>query len=237
MAEEEDTFKQTNLNSVRRLKERGHYDKTTVYDVVDEGFLAHVGFIDDSASDKTQSQPIVVPMLYGREGDSIFLHGSSAARVLKRLRTGIPVCINITLVDGIVMARSLFNHSMNYRSATVFGTAKLIENENDRIRALRVISEHLMKGRWDDAREPNEDEMMQTHVLEVKISSASAKIREGPPGDEDFDLADKKLVQNVWAGVLPIKTITESPIPDAHVPADLKPPQYLASFNIQDRNR
>src|SRR5262249_12610806 len=158
----------------------------------DAGFLAHVGFC-------VNGQPFVIPTLYGRDGDRLYLHGSAASRMLRELDTGIPACVNVTHVDGLVLARSMFHHSMNYRSVVSFGRAKKIEDREHKMEALRVISEHLMRGRWADARGPNDQELKATAVLEFQIEEASAKVRTGGPKDDAEDYA-----LPVWAGVLPV---------------------------------
>jgi len=185
-------FSQTDRNTVRRNPDRGHYDKATVYGILDSGFLCHVGFVVDE-------QPFVIPTLYGREDDSVYLHGSAASRMMKSLATGIDVCLSVTHVDGLVLARSAFHHSMNYRSAVVFGTAVEVTGE-EKERGLFVISENVLKGRWDEVRQPNEKELKATTVLRLSMENASAKIRTGPPSDEDEDYA-----LPIWAGVVPMR--------------------------------
>ena len=194
-------FSKTDRNKVKRAPKRGHYDKETIYEILDASFLCHAGFVVDG-------QPFVIPTAYGRDGDKIYLHGSSKSRMMMGMGKGIPVCVTVTLMDGIVLARSSFNHSMNYRSAVIFGKAKKLEG-TEKEKALYVISENILKGRWDEAREPNDKELKATTVLEIDIESASAKIRTGPPGDDkpDYEL-------DVWAGVVPIKQIMEEPIVD-----------------------
>lgn len=194
-------FSKTAINKVKRIPKRGHYDKETIYEVLDASFLCHVGFVVDG-------RPFVIPTAYGRERDKIYLHGSSKSRMMMEAEKGIPICVTVTHLDGLVLARSSFNHSMNYRSAVVFGTANKLEGA-EKENALYVISENILKGRWDEARVPSEKELKATTVLEINIESASAKIRTGPPGDDkpDYEL-------DVWAGVVPIKQIMEQPIAD-----------------------
>jgi len=194
-------FQVTSKNKVTRLPTRGHYDKKTVYEILDAGFVCHTGFVVDN-------QPYVIPMGYGRKGDKIYLHGATTSRLMKNLSQGIAVCITVTHLDGIVLARSAFHSSMNYRSAVVFGTAKLVEDQNKED-ALFYITEQILKGRWNECRATKEIELKATSVLEVKIDTASCKIRTGPPvdDDEDYDLP-------IWAGVLPLKLICETPIAD-----------------------
>lgn len=187
---------------VRRLPKRGAYDPETIHAILDAGFLAHVGFCVDG-------QPFVIPTLYGRSGDRLFLHGSAASRMLKQLETGVQACVTVTLVDGIVLARSAFHHSMNYRSVTAFGTARKVTGDQRKNEALAILSEHLIRGRWDEIRLPNAKELKATTVLEFAIEEASAKIRTGPPGDdeEDYQLP-------IWAGVLPLKLSPGEPVAD-----------------------
>jgi len=181
-------------NKVRQLREKAAYDKETVHGVLDSGLIAHVAFVEDG-------QPVVVPMLYGRDGEKIYLHGARKARVIRLLMSTGTACLNVTHVDGLVYARSAFNSSMHYRSATVFGPARLIEDYDEKERALRVISERTMPGRWDELREPLEKEVKMTGVIELQIESASAKVAGGMPGDEDEDYAIP-----IWAGVLPLES-------------------------------
>lgn len=185
----------TENNEVRQLREKASYDKQTVHEILDSALIASVGFVQDG-------QPVVVPMIYGREGETIFLHGARKARVIRLLEQTERVCLNVTHVDGIVFARSAFNSSMNYRSATVFGSPRLIEDRDGKIHGMRVISEHTMPGRWDELREPLEKEIKMTGVIAVNIESASAKISAGLPDDEDEDYGIP-----IWAGVLPLQSM------------------------------
>lgn len=181
-------------NKVRQLREKAAYDKETVHDVLDSALIAHVAFVEDG-------QPVVVPMLFGREGETIYLHGARKARVIRLLKSTGTACLNVTHVDGLVFARSAFNSSMNYRSATVFGPARLIEDYDRKVHALKVISDCTMPGRWDELRESLEKEVKMTGVIELQIESASAKVSTGMPEDEDEDYAIP-----VWAGVLPLES-------------------------------
>lgn len=187
-----DSFPKTDKNKIKRLPKRGHYDRETIYGILDAGFLCHVGFV-------LEGQPFVIPTAYGRDGDKIYLHGSSKSRMLTSLEKGIPVCLTVTHLDGLVLARSAFHHSMNYRSAVIFGTAHEVEGA-EKEHALFLISENILKGRWDEVRGPNEKEMKATSVLCVTIEEASAKIRTGPPGDDEEDYA-----LPIWAGVVPVR--------------------------------
>ena len=208
-------FPKTNRNEVRRLAKRGKYDRETVYKTLDEGFVCHVAFAVDE-------QPFIVPTLYARVEDSIFIHGSHVSRMLKNLSEGIDVCVAVTLVDGIVLARSAFNHSMNYRSVVVFGKGKLIEDDEEKLFALKAISDHVLKHRWEDCREPTEKELNVTSVIKIEIKEASAKIREGDPIDDKKDYET-----DFWAGVLPIETNFGKPIADAKLDDNIELPDYL----------
>jgi nitroimidazol reductase NimA-like FMN-containing flavoprotein (pyridoxamine 5'-phosphate oxidase superfamily) len=185
----------TTRNKTRQLRDKAVYDRAAVHAILDAGLVAHVGFVQDNAA-------IVVPMIYAREGETIYLHGARKARIIRLLEQTDTVCINITLIDGIVLARSAFNSSMNYRSATVFGTPRLMDVPEDKLHAMKLISEHIMPGRWDELREPLEKEVRMTGVIATTIDSASAKIASGMPDDEDDDYAIP-----IWAGVLPVTTM------------------------------
>jgi len=186
-----ETFNKTPLNTVKRIPARGLYDKETVFEILDAARVGHVGFV-------VEGRPFVIPTLYGRKDDILYLHGATTSRMLQQLEQGIPVCLTVTHEDGLVLARSVFHHSMNYRSAMVFGTARIVAGE-DKMEALRVITERMLPGRWDEARLPNAKELKATTVLALEIETASAKVRSGPPKDdaEDYELP-------VWAGVLPM---------------------------------
>lgn len=187
-----ESFNKTPLNTVKRIPARGRYEKEAVFEILDAARTGHVGFVVDG-------RPFVVPTLYGRKDETLYLHGATTSRMLQQLQQGIPVCLTVTHEDGLVLARSVFHHSMNYRSAMVFGTARLVEGE-EKMEALRVITERMLPGRWDEARLPNAKELKATTVLALEIETASAKVRTGPPKDdaEDYELP-------VWAGVLPIR--------------------------------
>lgn len=187
-----EVFEQSKENKVRQLREKAAYDKQTVFAVLDAALVAHVAFVQDGA-------PVVVPMIYGREGDTLYLHGARKARVVRMLERTPRICLNVTLVDGIVFARSAFNSSMNYRSATVYGTPRLIDDEDGKLHGMKVISEHTMPGRWDELREPLDREVKMTGVIAVDIETAAVKISDGMPDDEDEDYEIP-----IWAGVLPI---------------------------------
>ncbi|HEX6049704.1 MAG TPA: pyridoxamine 5'-phosphate oxidase family protein [Gemmatimonadaceae bacterium] len=211
-------FGVSNLNRVRRHPERAHYDRATVYDILDRGLVAHVAFVD-------HGRPIVIPMTYGRDRDRMYLHGARRGRV-STATNGEPVSIGVTLVDGLVIARSLFDSSMNYRAVVIHGHAVDLEDRAERLHALRCISEHVLPGRWDEVREPSEQELKGTVVLAVEIEAASAKVRahgvvQGKvPGDE-----------RMWAGVIPISSTVGSPVPDPETPADVPVPPSVARFS------
>ena len=203
---------------VMRLPDRARYDEGSIHSILDAGLIAHVGFAVDS-------QPFVIPTLYGREGQTLFLHGSAASRMLRRLAQGVQACVTVTLVDGLVLARSAFHHSMNYRSVVAFGQAGLIEDGKDKVHALEVISNHVVPGRWKDVRTPSVKELKATSVLKFAIEDASAKIRSGPPKDdaEDMDWP-------VWAGVVPLVMTMESPVVDGQELADFDPTHVRGEF-------
>lgn len=211
-------MKPTQRTQLRRLPKRGFHDSASINQILDAGFLAHVGF-------QVEGQPFVIPTLYGRDGEKLYLHGSAASRMLGELEQGAPACLTVTLVDGLVLARSAFHHSMNYRSVVAFGTARKIEDETQKRNALRVISDHLIHGRWDDVREPNSKELKATSVLEFQIEEASAKVRQGPPLDDEEDYS-----LPMWAGILPVKLKTGTPTPDTRLAPDTALPRYLANF-------
>jgi len=207
----------TERTKLRRLPARGSHELESIYGILDAAFLAHVGFC-------ANGQPFVIPTNFGREDDTLFIHGSAASRMLRELSTGVPACVTVTHVDGLVLARSAFHHSMNYRSVVAFGTAKKIEDDERKMHALRVISDHLIRGRWDEVREPNEKEMKQTSVLEFAIEEASAKVRVGGPIDDEEDYA-----LPVWAGVLPLRMQAGEPVGDVRlVKEDL--PEYVIQY-------
>jgi uncharacterized protein len=205
------SYRPTQRTKVRRLNKRAVYDKTLVHEILDQGFLCHLGFSVDGL-------PYVIPTLYARSGDRLYLHGSGASRTLKTLSQGVDVCATITLVDGYVLARSAFHHSMNYRSVVVLGRARLVTEPEERMQALRTLTNHLVPERWDEVREPNDLELKQTMVLALSLEEVSAKVRTGPPVDDEEDYAIP-----VWAGVVPISTRLGEPIPDDRVLENAKP--------------
>lgn len=215
-----ETMNLTERTQLRRLPNRGSHETATIHEIFDAAFLAHVGF-------SVNGQPFVVPTLYGRDGEKLYLHGSAASRMLRQLETGVPACVTVSLVDGLVLARSAFHHSMNYRSVMAFGTARKLDDSASKTRALNVIAEHLMEGRWVDVRGPNEKELKATAVLEFAIEEASAKIRTGPPLDdeEDYELS-------VWAGVVPLRLSPGPPIEDPHLKAGIEIPEYVRLYGV-----
>lgn len=212
-------YSKSERNTVRRLPTRGSYDRETVFGILDAGFLCHVGFSDGN-------QPFVIPTLYARDGDSVMLHGSAASRLLGSLSEGIEACITVTHVDGIVLARSAFNHSINYRSVVVFGRGSLIENNEEKLKALELISENTVPGRFEDCRGPSEKELRATSVIRVVIDEASAKIRTGDPIDDKGDLE-----LGFWAGTVPIETRFGNPRPAGNLSEDIVIPGYIDALN------
>src|SRR3954469_15411710 len=211
----------TKRTQLRRLPKRGSHELETIHQILDAAFLAHVGFC-------VNGQPFVIPTNFGLDGENLYLHGSAASRMLRELSTGVPACVTVTLVDGLVLARSAFHHSMNYRSVVAFGTARKIEDAERKMHALRVISDHLIRGRWDDVREPNEQELKATSVLEFVIEEASAKVRTGGPIDDEEDYA-----LQVWAGVLPLKLNAGEALADERLADGTAVPGYVARYRTK----
>ncbi len=207
---------------VRRLPDRGRYDRETINSILDEALFCHVGFVSNG-------QPFVIPTLHARVGDVLYLHGSQASRMLRELRDGLPVCVTATILDGVVLARSAFNHSMNYRSVVVLGVAEEVGGP-EKNEALRAVAEHVMPGRWDDVRQPNEKELRATSVLRLPLDRASAKVRTGPPKDDDADIE-----LPVWAGVLPLRLVPFEPIPDARTGSPIVP-DYVTDWRRESSN-
>ena len=212
------TFPQTDRTKLKRLPKRGHFDRETVYSILDEGFICHVGFTVDG-------QPFVIPTGYARAGDKLYIHGSQASRMLRTLAGGLDACVTVTIVDGLVLARSAFHHSMNYRSVLILGRATLVDDPDEKMTALVALSEHIVRGRWADVREPTEEEMIQTTVLCLPIEEASAKIRSGPPLDDEEDYA-----LPIWAGIVPLKLVAGEPINDPRLPDGIDPPAYATNY-------
>jgi len=214
-------FTPTERTQIKRLPKRGNYDRETVYSILDTAFVCHVGFSVDG-------QPFVIPTNYGRSGDTLYLHGSAASRMLKTLSGGVPVCVTVTHVDGLVLARSAFHHSVNYRSVVILGKAQPVEDLAEKMEALRIFTEHVMKGRWNDVRIPTEQELKATIVLSLPLEEVSAKVRTGGPIDDEADYA-----LPVWAGVLPLETVAKTPLPDAQRKDDPPIPEYLKQFKVK----
>jgi nitroimidazol reductase NimA-like FMN-containing flavoprotein (pyridoxamine 5'-phosphate oxidase superfamily) len=208
----------TQRTRVVRESERGVYDREAAYRILDEGFICHVGFLVDG-------QPFVIPTSYGRKDANLYIHGSAASRMLRQMKEGVAVCVTVTLLDGLVLARSVFNHSMNYRSVVILGKATLVDDPEEKLGALRVLSEHILPGRWDDARQPNERELKATSVLRVPIEEFSAKVRTGPPIDDAEDLAFP-----TWAGVLPLEMKAGEAIRDPKLEPLREVPEYLRNY-------
>ena len=202
---------------VKRMPKRGHYEREVVHAILDAALVCHVGYAIDG-------QPYVTPTAHWRDGERVYWHGSSASRMLRSLKPGgVPVCLTVTHVDGLVLARSAFNHSMNYRSVMALGTAHLVEDPDHKLRALETFVDRLYPGRWAELRPATAQELKATTVLWLDLGEVSAKVRSGPPGDEAEDLA-----WPCWAGVVPVAEQRGLPVADAHVPAGMEPPGYLA---------
>ena len=214
-----DTQMPTARTRVVREPERGVYDLETVYRILDEGFLCHVGFAVDN-------QPFVIPTSYGRKGASLYIHGSAASRMLRQMKDGVAVCVTVTLLDGLVLARSIFNHSMNYRSVIILGKATLVDEPGEKLAALRVLSEHILPDRWDNVRQPNERELKATSVLHVPIEEYSAKVRTGPPIDDAEDYSFP-----TWAGVIPLEMKVGPPVNDVKLDVSSELPGYLKNYS------
>jgi nitroimidazol reductase NimA-like FMN-containing flavoprotein (pyridoxamine 5'-phosphate oxidase superfamily) len=211
----------TNRTKLRRIPDRGSHDWATIAQILDAGFLAHVGFCLDG-------QPFVIPTLYGRDGERLYLHGSAASRMLRELETGVAACVTVTLLDGLVLSRSAFDHSMNYRCVVAFGTSRKIADPEQKVKSLRVISEHLIAGRWADVRGPSEKELKATTVLEFSIEEASSKVRSGPLPDDESDYG-----LPVWAGVLPLEIKSRPPIPDDKLVEAITLPDYVRRYDAR----
>lgn len=208
-------FEKTEKNRVKRVPERGIYDKETIYAIVDDALIGHVGFV-------IEGEPFVIPTLIARQNDQILLHGATSSRLMRHVQAGGALSIAVTHVDGLVLARSIFHHSINYRSAVLFGTGAIVADREAKLEALKQFSERLLPGRWEDARQPNEIELKATAVAAVTIELASAKVRTGPPGDDDDDYS-----LPVWAGVLPLNQVYGQPLADDRLDPDIAVPDYI----------
>jgi uncharacterized protein len=204
-----------------READRAVYDREAIYRILDEAFLCHVGFAVDG-------QPFVIPTSFGRRDASLYIHGSAASRMLRQMKESVPVCVTVTLLDGLVLARSVFNHSMNYRSVVILGKATLVDEPAEKLEALRLLSEHILPGRWDDARQPNERELKATSVLRLPIEEFSAKVRTGPPIDDEEDYSFP-----TWAGVVPLEMQSAAPINDPRLEPAYEVPPYVRSYSRQ----
>lgn len=212
------TFTPTSRTTLKRLPKRGEYDHAVVHGILDEAFICHVGFVADG-------KPVVIPTSYARIGDDLYIHGSAASRMLRSLEEGIDVCVTVTLIDGLVLARSAFHHSINYRSVVIFGNAKVVDEPDEKLRALHAFTDHVVPGRWEDVRQPNESEMRATLVLKLPLVEVSAKVRTGPPIDdeEDYELS-------VWAGVVPLELRAAAPLRDDRLASDVEAPEYARDY-------
>ncbi len=220
-----DDFSPTARTTLRRLPKRGSFEREAVYSILDEGFVCHVGFVIDG-------QPFVIPTAYGRRGDVLYLHGARGSRMQKALAEGSDVCVTVTLVDGLVLARSAFHHSINYRSVVVFGRARAVESGAGKNAALEAFTEHIVPGRWADVRPPTPQELAATTVLALELSEASAKVRTGPPIDDEEDYS-----LNVWAGVLPLSVEAGAPAADPRLNAGTEAPAYVERFDLKQRHQ
>ena len=214
-----ETHVPTARTRVVREAHRGVYERAAAYEILDEGFICHVGFV-------MEGQPFVIPTGYGRSGDNLYIHGSAASRMLRNLNKGILVCITVTLLDGLVLARSIFNHSMNYRSVVVLGTAVAVLDAKEKLEALELLSEHILPGRWAESRQPNERELRQTLVLRLPIEEFSAKVRQGPPIDDEEDYSFP-----TWAGVIPLQLTPGKAIDDERLLPGKEVPAYAKNYS------
>jgi nitroimidazol reductase NimA-like FMN-containing flavoprotein (pyridoxamine 5'-phosphate oxidase superfamily) len=202
-----------------REPDRAVYDRAAAYQILDEGFICHVGFV-------VEGQPFVIPTGYGRVGDDLYIHGSAASRMLRNLDQGVAVCVTVTLLEGLVLARSIFNHSMNYRSVVVLGTVVAVQDPTEKLEALRRLSEHILPGRWAESRQPNEKEIKATLVMRLPIAEFSAKVRRGPPIDDEEDYAFP-----TWAGVIPLNMVAGEPVDDPRLMAGQTVPEYARKYS------
>jgi len=209
----------TSRTRVVREPQRAVYDREAAYQILDEAFICHVGFVVDG-------QPFVIPTGFGRAGDNLYIHGSAASRMLRNLDEGVAVCVTVTLLDGLVLARSIFNHSMNYRSVVVLGVARAVTDQAEKLEALRLLSEHILPGRWAESRQPNDKELKATLVMKLPITEFSAKVRQGGPIDDEEDYGFP-----TWAGVIPLAMVRGEPVPDARVEEGTALPPYVRGYS------
>lgn len=214
-------FPKTDLNTVKRAPARGNYDRKTVYQILDESLIANIAFT-------TEHGPVLIPMMFARDGDELLFHGATTSRLMQVLTGGESVCLSVTIVDGLVLAKSLFHHSMNYRSVTCYGRGHEVTKPEDRLQALEKISDKTMPGRWTDSRQPSEKEMKATRIAAITIESASAKVRTGPPVEDADDVS-----LPYWSGVVPLRTIADSPVACQEHSSDVEIPGYLSEWVSQ----
>ena len=209
---------------VGRLPDRGRYQRAVIDEILDEALICHVGFIADG-------QPYVIPTIHARAGDLLYVHGSTASRMLRTMKGGVPACVTASIVDGLVLARSAFHHSLNYRSVVVLGRAVELQEDAEKLRALRAIVDHIATGRWDEVRGPSPAELRQTTVLGMRLDEASAKVRSGPPKDDEQDLS-----LPVWAGELPVRMVALEARDDPLLRPGIAPPSWLATYDRRTRD-
>jgi uncharacterized protein len=222
MSNPEQTLPITPRTQVKRRAQRGNYDRLVIHQILDEGLICHVGFV-------VEGQPFVIPTAYGRIEDQIYIHGSPMSRMLRSLQQGIEVCITVTLLDGLVLARSAFHHSMNYRSVVIFGTAHLVETPAEKMDALKAFTEHIIRDRWSEVRPPTTPELAGTLVLALSLQEASAKVRTGPPVDDEADYA-----LPVWAGELPLRLVADPPIVDPRMSPGMAIPDSVQRYDRRE---
>lgn len=213
-----DILTTTPRTQIKRFQQRGEFERQVIYQILDEGLVCHVGFAVDG-------QPFVIPTAYGRVGDRLYIHGSPASRMLRSLQSGIAVCVTVTLLDGLVLARSAFHHSMNYRSVVIFGTATTVQDPNQKLEALEAFTEHIIPRRWAEVRQPNRQELQGTLVLSLPLDEASAKVRTGSPNDDEADYS-----LPVWAGVVPLQMIAGEAIADPRLSPEISFPSYVQNY-------
>jgi nitroimidazol reductase NimA-like FMN-containing flavoprotein (pyridoxamine 5'-phosphate oxidase superfamily) len=212
------SFIETKRTKIKRLPSRGNYDRKTINAILDEAFICHVGFVVDG-------QPYVIPTGYARVADDLYIHGSSVSRMMRNLAKGIDVCVTVTLLDGLVLARSAFHHSMNYRSVVILGKAELVDDPGEKYKVLEAFTEHIIQGRWPEIRWPSELELKATSVLKLPIEEASAKIRTGDPKDDEEDYE-----MNIWAGILPLTTSAGEPVNDSRLVKNISVPDHVLNY-------
>ncbi len=211
---------------IRRAPERGIYDRETIFSIIDEALICHIGFVQGG-------QPIVIPTIHARDDNGLLIHGATSSRLIRHVQDGKAICVTITILDGLVIARSIYHHSMNYRSVVLFGTGRIVDDPGEKLAGLERLSEHIMPGRWNDARKPNENEFKATAVVSITIDEASAKVRSGPPGEEDEDYQ-----LPIWAGVLPIRQTYKAPENDPRLMSGLMTPEYVTDYerHVEESN-